>query len=696
MLLSACTVPSLEELGGCTVSDEGVDAVLEEGNTCKAVQLSIVYSGFRPGCVLVVARDVNRGLELSTEVAGKGEPTGGSLVVGVFPPDSWSDTVELVAQAYERTCAGESVVSNSERITLARGQTATTTLRLLATDADQDGYVDVLSGGTDCQDSEPSMYPGATERCNDVDDNCNGQPDAVELSLGQGCTNAQNCAGTFRCGSNGEVVCTIPNAIVATPDLDQDGHGDKNARPVEFCTDIPAGYTTNAADDCDDTRAGVRPGALERCNDLDDNCDGNLNEGFPTPGSACTDAATQCGGQYACDTITGDAVCQLMQPPSSWVLDADIDGYGSGTAIQSCFSPGTGYVTQAGDCNEGNPFTYPGAPELCDLEDNDCDTQPEAAAVCPNGAPAWSEQTVGSGSQVWNSVSTWTAGGVWAVGENNRRAVVSPGSTTFNVTTAGCGNVGTNASNSTAWSSVWSDPANSGRAWFGSLGGRQAWQFPTASGCTEVTLTGVATYGMVGLRDTGSLLIYGASDSSISGEGLAFIWTGVDTVTFNNTSTNPILPVYDVHGVSRDTLFLVGGYDSTPSPRAYRYDPANNLWVNENIQHSVSGVARLVGVWVVNTKLAFAVGDSGSAVRWNGTTWSKLTFPNTHNLTSVVAFGASSAYATCASGHIYRYNGQSWQQIHAVSGARLNDIAGTSPEDLWVVGDGGRILHWPR
>jgi hypothetical protein len=652
----------------------------------------VAYEGFLPECVRVTARDVASGKELSQEVEGKGERTGGSLVVGVLPPDDWGSTVEVSAQAYERACSDpQPVVSNSERVTLTRGQATPATLRLLARDEDQDGYVAVLSGGTDCRDDQPAINPGATERCNDADDNCNGQPDAVELRLGQSCTATQSCSGTFRCGNGGEVVCSVTNAILAYPDVDQDGRGDRNASPTSFCNGVPAGYVTSPADDCDDTRPSVRPGLPERCNDLDDNCDGNLNEGFPAPNTVCTDAATQCAGLSACDSVSGTSICQLTQTPQNWVMDADGDGFGSGAAIQSCVSPGSGYVTQGGDCNDGNRFTFPGATEICDQEDNNCDGQPEAASVCPAGGPTWRERIEGSGSQIWHSASTWAPGGVWVVGENNYRAVLTPGSTTFQVTqssTGGCGSSGT------AWYSVWADPEANGRAWFGSAGGRLANQTTGTTACTQVRDTDLAVYGLVGLRTNGDLLIYGASDSATLGEGRAFTWNGIDAVNFNS-SNNVIDPVYDVHGISRDILFLVGGFVSNPAPRVYRHEPGTGRWVSENVQSAVSGVGRLIGIWVVNARLAFAVGDAGSVVRWNGATWSRLAFPNTHNLTSVVAFGASSAYATCASGHIYQYNGQTWRQIHQVPNAQFNDIAGTSPADLWVVGDGGRILHWP-
>ncbi|MFY0581668.1 putative metal-binding motif-containing protein [Cystobacter fuscus] len=45
-------------------------------------------------------------------------------------------------------------------------------------------------------------------------------------------------------------------------------------------------------------------------------------------------------------------------------------------------------MAQGGDCNDGNPFTHPNATELCDLADNDCDTEKDEGDVCPT-TPAW-------------------------------------------------------------------------------------------------------------------------------------------------------------------------------------------------------------------------------------------------------------------------------------------------------------------
>lgn len=59
-----------------------------------------------------------------------------------------------------------------------------------------------------------------------------------------------------------------------------------------------------------------------------------------------------------------------------WYLDADNDGYYTGSAVPSCSSPGTGYTTivsGGGDCNDNNSAINPGAIEVCNGRDDDCD-----------------------------------------------------------------------------------------------------------------------------------------------------------------------------------------------------------------------------------------------------------------------------------------------------------------------------------
>jgi hypothetical protein len=663
------------------------------------VKVTVSYDGFKPGCVRVIARDVEGGHEpLSDEVAAekvRGEATGGSIVVGVLPPDNWGSAVEVEAQAFERTCDGEPVVSRSQAITMTRGKSTSTTLQLLATDKDADGYVSRLTGGTDCNDDRPTINPGVTEElCNGVDDNCNDQADAVELQLGQSCTAGTNCEGTKACGDNGKVVCNVPSATMAYPDADGDGHGDQNATATAFCNGVPSGFVTSLNDDCDDRvgiGANVFPGAMELCDGKNNDCDNATDEDFPLLNQACTDPGTLCGGTQQCNAQGTATACVIPQPVPTWYLDSDGDGYGRNAGSQqTCVQPAGAYVSQGDDCDDGNRFTYRNAPELCDGLDNDCDTLVEPTAVCPAGGPKWGERTEGSDTQLWTSVSTWSPGGVWVVGNNNRRAVMKPNETAFNVTTGGCGN------GTTAWNAVWADPNNSGRAYFLSSGGRFARQDASSTDCTQVTDSGLTNYGITGFQNSSILELYGVSSSSALSEGAAFRWDGVSaTVTFN-PGGNDISYVYDVHGIARDTLFAVGGYDSGNEPRIYRFRNSDGTWQTTSVQTSTSGLFRLNGVWVVNDKVAFAVGQSGSALRWNGTDWNKLTFPTTDNLTSVVGFGANSAYATTTNGRIYRYNGTNWTQIHELAGMTFKDIAGTSPADLWVVGNNGKILHWPQ
>jgi hypothetical protein len=96
-------------------------------------------------------------------------------------------------------------------------------------------------------------------------------------------------------------------------------------------------------DDCDDGDAAIHPGAPEVCGGADDDCDGLVDDDDP----------------------------DVAEPPS-WYLDDDGDGFGAGEPIQACEV--SGRVQADGDCDDGKPDVYPGAPEACDdAEDNDCD-----------------------------------------------------------------------------------------------------------------------------------------------------------------------------------------------------------------------------------------------------------------------------------------------------------------------------------
>jgi len=59
---------------------------------------------------------------------------------------------------------------------------------------------------------------------------------------------------------------------------------------------------------------------------------------------------------------------------TTYYTDADFDGYGvTSSAFSTCIDPGFGYSTEGGDCNDGNDAIYPGATEVCNGFDDDCD-----------------------------------------------------------------------------------------------------------------------------------------------------------------------------------------------------------------------------------------------------------------------------------------------------------------------------------
>ena len=131
--------------------------------------------------------------------------------------------------------------------------------------------------------------------------------------------------------------CADP--ILYSIDADGDGFGSTNYQ-VESCEGAPSGYVEDDTD-CDDLEAGVFPGAAEVCNGVDDDCDGEADEGLEL---------------------------------ALFYADEDGDGYGTDAATAEYCSAPEGWASDADDCDDGDPAVSPAAEELCgDGVDNDCD-----------------------------------------------------------------------------------------------------------------------------------------------------------------------------------------------------------------------------------------------------------------------------------------------------------------------------------
>lgn len=135
---------------------------------------------------------------------------------------------------------------------------------------------------------------------------------------------------------------TVDNGVTTVFYMDRDGdrHGDPNL-PWPRCG-LEHGYTTGAdADDFDDTDPTRYPGAGELCDALDNDGDGQTDEGI---------------------TVT-------------FFADADGDEFGDPNVTTRSCNYVPGYTWNDDDCDDGAATTYPNAPELSNSADDDCDGQ---------------------------------------------------------------------------------------------------------------------------------------------------------------------------------------------------------------------------------------------------------------------------------------------------------------------------------
>ena len=256
-------------------------------------------------------------------------------------------------------------------------------------DADRDG----VAACEDCDDSDPRVNPDGVEVCDGIDNDCDSLVDDADDSLDP------------REGGDWYA------------DTDDDGYGDPDTL-VGSC-EAPAGYVADSTD-CDDGVYSTNPAGTEVCDDVDNDCDGAVDDspvdgdtyypdsdgdGYGDPDGADTSCDLEAGwvtDKTDCDDTDGDVspagseVCNGIDDDcdraiddsdrsldtsttTAWYADEDGDAFGDAdNTTNACEAP-AGYGSDSNDCDDTDADVNPSETEICNGIDDDCDSRIDTA-----------------------------------------------------------------------------------------------------------------------------------------------------------------------------------------------------------------------------------------------------------------------------------------------------------------------------
>ncbi|HEX9679253.1 MAG TPA: hypothetical protein VGA08_01420, partial [Candidatus Saccharimonadales bacterium] len=102
----------------------------------------------------------------------------------------------------------------------------------------------------------------------------------------------------------------------------------------------------------------------------------------------------------------------------------------------------------------------------------------------------------------------------------------------------------------------------------------------------------------------------------------------------------------------------------------------------------------LNGVACASSILCFAVGNSGTILKWDGEVWSIFSSPTIRTLNDVWMLSATDGWAVGAVGEILRWNGSSWNITTSPVNQAIQSIHCRTSSDCWAGGTNGNLLHY--
>ena len=389
--LTSCSaqVPVAEE---CNSKDDNCDGTVDEGTSGGDCLVTNTF-GICPGIEVC-----DGGLKLC-----QGEPAEAEQCDGLDNdcdgeidetfPDSDGDGV---ADCLENDVDGDGTPDVEDNCpNLPNPQQIDTDLDTIGDKCDPDDDNDAVADAKDCAPLDASVFPGADEECDGIDNNC-------DLLVDEGFVDSdadgwKDCTDTDddNDGTSDEADCQATNALIfpgATEvcdgqdndcdydvdenfsDMDDDGDadcvdddidGDELLNESDNCPKVANQQQEDQdldglGDACDGDKDGdAVPDSIDNCPDLKNNQQSDIDE---------DDIGDDCDDDMDGDGLDNDVDnCPFVSNPDQ--DDADLDAIGD-LCEDDTDGDGSG---DDKDCEPLNPAVYPGAEELCDGADNDCD-----------------------------------------------------------------------------------------------------------------------------------------------------------------------------------------------------------------------------------------------------------------------------------------------------------------------------------